>query len=63
MRKKTAAAFVAAILTLMGLSGLFKNELIEGYSRLLGFIGQSGNEQIILGREGWLFFSETLPDY
>jgi hypothetical protein len=63
MRKKAAAAFVAAILTLMGLSGLFENELIEGYSRLLGFIGQSGNEQIILGREGWLFFSETLPDY
>ena len=33
------------------------------YSRALRALGTSREEQVILGRDGWLFFRETLGDY
>lgn len=36
---------------------------ITGYSRLLSLAGESGSPQVIVGKDGFLFFSETLEDY
>lgn len=42
----------------------FRNELIDLNSRFMtGLLGTSPVEKVICGREEWLFFSETLPDY
>ena len=36
---------------------------ISAYSRALRALGTSSEEQVILGKDGWLFFRETLDDY
>ena len=36
---------------------------IGAYSKALRALGTSSEEQVILGRDGWLFFRETLNDY
>lgn len=36
---------------------------ITGYSRLLSLAGESGSPQVIVGKDGFLFFAETLEDY
>ncbi len=36
---------------------------ITGRDRLLAFIGESGSEQVIRGREGFLFFAPTLAGF
>lgn len=36
---------------------------ITGRSQLLRLVGESGSSQVIAGREGFLFFGETLEDY
>jgi len=63
MGKKQAAAFVAAMLLLMVFTGFMGDALIEGRALLFSLIGQSGSDQVLLGKDGFLFFSETLPDY
>lgn len=35
---------------------------ITGRARLLGFIGESGSPQVMCGREGFLFFAESLQE-
>lgn len=63
MGKKRAAAFLAVMVLLMVFSGFGGDLLIEGRSLLFSFIGQSGSDEVILGRDGFLFFAETMPDY
>ena len=41
-----------------------RTEMIDAFSRLVGgLFGISANDKVILGRDGWLFFKETLGDY
>lgn len=41
-----------------------RNDLIVTDAKIMkGLFGQSNNDKIIVGKEGWLFFSETLNDY
>lgn len=41
----------------------FRQEMITANGFLRSLLGQSGNEKVILGRDGWLFFEETVKDY
>lgn len=42
----------------------FRGELVTAWSALnAALLRTSAQEQLILGRDGWLFFSETLDDY
>ncbi len=41
----------------------FRRELVTAWSKVNALFGSSAQEQVILGRDGWLFFSETLEDY
>lgn len=41
----------------------FRQELITANSLLRSILCDSGNEKVILGRDGWLFFEETVKDY
>lgn len=42
----------------------FRQELVSLWGRLnTELLRSSPEEQVILGREGWLYFAETLPDY
>ena len=44
--------------------GIGKNTIIRGRNYVLWKVfGVSGEEQVIFGRDGWLFYSETLDDY
>ncbi len=41
-----------------------RQELVGLWSGLnAGLLGSSAEDQVILGKDGWLFFSPTLPDY
>ena len=41
-----------------------RQELVTAWGRLNAeLLGSSSEEQVILGREGWLYFAPTLPDY
>ena len=40
-----------------------RQELITGYARIQALFGQSANEDVVLGREGWLFYGEEMADY
>lgn len=41
-----------------------REEMISSHAIVSETIfGQSGEEQVVLGREGWLFFAETMPDH
>lgn len=41
-----------------------RQELITLDNRLTaGVFGSSGNDKVIAGKDGWLFFANTLPDY
>jgi len=40
-----------------------RNAAITLRSRLLGLIGESGSEQVIRGREGFLYFQPTIADH
>ena len=40
-----------------------RRQLTSMYGRLLAAIGTSSSGQVIVGREGWLYFRETVPDY
>lgn len=41
-----------------------RNDLIVADAKIMkNVFGQSNNDKIIVGKEGWLFFSETLDDY
>lgn len=44
-------------------SFFLRRELITGYAELQAFFGQSANEDVVLGREGWLFYGEEMADY
>lgn len=42
----------------------FRQEMITADARIKASVFQSsGNNQVIVGKEGWLFFQETLDDY
>lgn len=42
----------------------FRQELLTLRARLTASVfGESATDQVILGREGWLFYADTLPDY
>ena len=40
-----------------------RQELITLDRRLSSFLGVSGEDSVIAGKDGWLFFAETLDDY
>ena len=40
-----------------------REEAVTGWAELSTELGQSSNEQLTLGREGWLYYRETLDDY
>ena len=44
-------------------SFFLRRELITGYAKLQALFGQSANEDVVLGREGWLFYGDDLADY
>lgn len=42
----------------------FRAPLIELHAAVAeAFFGESGNAQVVLGRDGWLYFVETMEDY
>lgn len=42
----------------------FRGELVEADSRIkYGLLNTPCDDQVIIGKDGWLFFSETLADY
>ncbi len=42
----------------------FRSYLVTAYHRLnQALLGQSGSGKVLSGRDGWLFFGETLPDF
>jgi hypothetical protein len=42
----------------------FRSYMISAYSGINEYVfGQSGSEQVIVGKNGFLFFAETLDDY
>ena len=41
-----------------------RTQMIDAYSHVVGGIfGISANDKVIMGRDGWLFFQETVGDY
>lgn len=40
-----------------------RQELVTLWGALNATLGSSAQEQVILGREGWLYYAPTLPDY
>ena len=41
-----------------------RTQMIDAYSRLVGgLFGVSANDRVVMGRDGWLFFAETMGDY
>lgn len=40
-----------------------RQDLVTLWARLNAAVGTSTEEQVLLGREGWLYYAPTLPDY
>lgn len=40
-----------------------RQPMVTLWSRLNAALGRSSDEQVLLGREGWLYYSPSLPDY
>ena len=40
-----------------------RQELISVHNRAQAFLGASGAQDVILGRDGWLYYAQTLEDY
>ena len=40
-----------------------RRELVTLWAELNAALGSSAQEQVILGREGWLYYAPSLPDY
>ena len=41
-----------------------RTQMIDLYARMVaGVFGQSANEKVVLGKEGWLFFQDTVKDF
>ena len=40
-----------------------RQELISLHNRALAALGASGASDVIVGREGWLYYAQTLDDY
>ena len=40
-----------------------RNAAITGRSRLLALIGETGSRQVVAGKDGFLFFADTLDDF
>jgi len=41
----------------------FRDQALIAHARVHSFIGMSSTDQVIKGRNGWLFYSDTLDDY
>ena len=41
----------------------FRNKLVDFNNRLNAMLGESGNKEVIMGKDGWLYFSGALHDY
>lgn len=41
----------------------FRNELVTANAELKALFGTSANDQVVLGRDGWLYYAGTIPDY
>ncbi|MBQ3708168.1 MAG: hypothetical protein II889_09715 [Clostridia bacterium] len=41
----------------------YRDILVDAFSLLKEKVFHTGNDQVIVGRDGFLFFAETLPDY
>ena len=41
----------------------WRQELISVHNRVQAVLGASGAQDVILGREGWLYYAQTLDDY
>lgn len=41
----------------------FRSPLVDAQSFLKGAFGVSSQEDVVMGRDGWLYFADTLPDY
>ena len=40
-----------------------RRELITGYAGLKALFGQSADEDVVTGRDGWLFYGDEMADY
>ena len=41
-----------------------RTQMINAYSRIVGWLfNVSANDKVVMGRDGWLFFQETVGDY
>lgn len=41
----------------------FRQSAVTAYSAASAFLGASSSKDVILGKDGWLFYSDTLDDY
>lgn len=60
MKKKIGIALLLLILIFPALPFLEEKDVITVRSRLLSHLGESGSAQVIVGKEGFLFFTESL---
>lgn len=60
MKKIIGIAILLALLVLPALPVPDADDVITGRSTLLSLIGETGSEQVICGKEGFLFFTESL---
>ena len=60
MRKKIGIALLLLILVLPALPIFREKDVITARSRLMSFLGESGSKQVIAGKDGFLFFTESL---
>lgn len=40
-----------------------RTQLVAAQSGLKGFFGVSSKEDVVMGKDGWLYFQKTMPDY
>ncbi len=64
MKKTGSVVFIVLFFLLLALPGALQEPLIALHEQICQTLfGQSGNEQVLLGKGEWLFFAETLDDY
>ena len=56
------AGFLSDCADYLGDRFAFRQELVSVWSALHAALGSSTQEQVIQGREGWLYYAPTLPD-
>ncbi len=41
----------------------FRQQMVTADAKLNALLGESSKDSVIVGKDGWLYFSDTLPDY